>query len=77
MYREMTSQLASLDDSPEWQGTIRYNNACSLSLLGEKEMAIDELREALRLNPGLKEWSRQDTDFEPIRGEAGYQALYE
>ena len=77
MYQEMTSQVAGLDDGPDWQGTIRYNNACSLSLLGEKETAISQLREALKLNPGLTEWSRQDSDFEPIRGEAGYQALYE
>ena len=77
MYQEMTGQITSLDDSPDWQGTIRYNIACSFSLLGDKETAINELREALKLNPGLKEWSRQDPDFEPIRGEAGYKALYE
>ena len=77
MYQEMTGQLISLDDGPAWQGTIRYNNACSFSLLGDKETAINELREALKLNPGLTEWSRQDPDFEPIRGEAGYKALYE
>jgi hypothetical protein len=77
MYQEMTGQLTSLDDGPDWQGTIRYNNACSFSLLGDKETAIDELREALQLNPGLTEWSKQDPDFEPIRGEAGYKALYE
>ncbi len=77
MYQEMTRQLTSLDDSPGWQGTIRYNNACSFSLLGDKETAINELREALKLNPGLTEWSQQDPDFEPIRGEAGYKALYE
>jgi hypothetical protein len=77
IYQEMTGQLTSLDDSPDWQGTIRYNNACSFSLLGDKETAINELGEALKLNPGLTEWSRQDPDFEPIRGEAGYQALYE
>lgn len=77
MYQEMTSQLTSLDDGPAWQGTIRYNNACSFSLLGDKETAINELREALQLNPDLTEWSRQDPDFEPIRGEAGYKALYE
>jgi hypothetical protein len=76
MYREMTAQLATLDDSPDWQGTIRYNNACSFSLLGDKETAISELREALKLNPGLTEWSQQDPDFEPIRDEAGYKALY-
>jgi hypothetical protein len=77
MYQEMTGQLTSLDDSPDWQGIIRYNNACSFSLLGDKETAINELGKALKLNPGLTEWSRQDPDFEPIRGEAGYQALYE
>ena len=44
MYQEMTRQLTSLDDSPDWQGTIRYNNACSFSLLGDKETAINELR---------------------------------
>lgn len=77
MYQEMTGQLTSLDNSPDWQGTIRYNNACSFSLLGDKETAINELGEALKLNPGLTEWSRQDPDFEPIRGEAGYKALYE
>ena len=76
LYQEMTARLTSLDDSPEWQGTIRYNNACSFSLLGDKETAIHELREALKLNPGLTEWSQQDPDFEPIRGEAGYQALF-
>jgi len=77
MYQEMTAQLTTLDDSPDWQGTIRYNNACSFSLLGDTETAISELREALKLNPGLTEWSQQDPDFEPIRGEAGYKALYE
>jgi hypothetical protein len=76
-YQEMTRQVISLDDSPGWQGTIRYNNACSFSLLGDKETAINELREALKLNPDLTEWSRQDPDFEPIRSEDGYKALYE
>jgi hypothetical protein len=76
LYQEMTGQLTSLDDGPEWQGTIRYNNACSFSLLGDNETAISELREALKLNPGLTEWSKEDPDFEPIRDEAGYKALY-
>ena len=76
MYQEMTGQLTVLDESPDWQGTIRYNNACSFSLLGDKEMAISELREALKLNPGLTEWSKEDPDFEPIRNEAGYKAIY-
>jgi hypothetical protein len=77
LYQEMTGRLVPLDDSPDWQGNIRYNNACSFSLLGDKETAINELREALKLNPGLTEWSKEDPDFEPIRGETGYKALYD
>ena len=77
MYQEMTSLLSGLDDSPDWQGTIRYNLACSFSLLGQTEKAINELREALKMNPTLTDWSKQDPDFEPIRGETGYKALYE
>ena len=76
LYQEMTGELTNLDTSPDWQGTIRYNNACSFSLLGDKEKAINELRVALELNPGLTEWSKQDPDFEPIRDETGYKALY-
>lgn len=77
MYREMTGLLSDLDDSPDWQGTIRYNLACSFSLLGQREKAISELREALKMNPALTEWSKQDPDFESIRSEPGYKALYE
>lgn len=76
LYQELTGYLAGLSDDPEWLGTIRYNNACSFSLLGDKEKAISELREALKLNPGLTDWSKQDPDFEPIREEAGYKAIY-
>lgn len=73
---EMARSVVDLDSSPSWQGTVRYNLACHHSLLGQKEEAIEELREALRLNPDLTEWSKEDPDLEPIRGEPGYQALY-
>jgi tetratricopeptide (TPR) repeat protein len=77
LYQEMTGSLADLDSSPDWLGTIRYNLACSYSLLGEATKAIETLLEALKLNPALLEWSKQDPDFEPIRGESAYLALYD
>jgi hypothetical protein len=69
--------LAELDDGPGWQGTVKYNAACTLSLLGDKEGAINELREALAMVPSLVEWSKQDHDLDPLRDEAAFQALYE
>jgi tetratricopeptide (TPR) repeat protein len=76
MYQDMSGLLADLDDSPDWQGSIHYNLACSYSLAKQREKAIYELGKALKLNPSLTEWSRQDPDFDPIRGELGYQELY-
>ena len=76
LYEEMASLLGDLDPDPEWQGLLRYNLACGHSLAGDKERAILDLGEALRLNPSLIEWSKQDPDFKPIREEAGYKAIY-
>jgi tetratricopeptide (TPR) repeat protein len=69
--------LLELDRSPTWQGTVRYNLACHYALAGEVDRAISGLREALELNPGLKEWSREDPDFTCLREEPAYLALYE
>lgn len=73
----MSRSMAGLDNSTEWQGVTRYNLACQYALLGEADKAIDELREALALNPGLVEWSKNDTDLEPIRAMDAYRAIYE
>ena len=68
--------LADLDESPGWQGTVKYNAACSLSLLGEKAAAINELRDALALTPALVDWSKQDSDLDPLRDEPDFLAIY-
>jgi tetratricopeptide (TPR) repeat protein len=68
--------LASLDDSPDWQGVTIYNLACHYALSGEREKAIAKLGEALQLNPDLTEWSKQDPDFASIREEPAYRSLY-
>ena len=73
----LATKDADLDDTPEWQGVIKYNLACRHSLLDEKALAIDRLREALTLNPGLLDWSKEDPDLEAIRGEPACQAIYE
>jgi tetratricopeptide (TPR) repeat protein len=69
-------RLAELDDSPEWRSIPIYNLACYDALCGQSEKALDWLREALALNPGFVEWSRQDPDLESLRGLPGYQAIY-
>jgi tetratricopeptide (TPR) repeat protein len=77
MIGEMARAMAGLDDGLAWQGAVKYNMACHYSLLGATAEAIRELREALALAPGLTDWSKQDPDLDAIRGEAGYEAVYE
>ena len=74
---EMSRSMAGLDDGLDWQGAVKYNLACHYSLLGAKAEAIRELQEALRMNPGLADWSKEDPDLDGIRGDPEYQAIYE
>ena len=72
----MAEALSDLSPDPDWQGLLKYNLACHYSLAGEKVKAISGLREALRLNPGMVDWSKHDPDFAPVRDDPEYQALY-
>jgi len=77
MIGKIARSMAGLDDSPVWQGAVKYQLACHYSLLGARAEAIRELQESLVLNPGLTDWSKGDPDLEAIRGEPEYQAIYE
>jgi hypothetical protein len=69
-------QLLAVHDDAEWQGTAHYNLACIYAVLGKTEPAIARLAEALRLNPGLTEWSKEDPDLDSLRDDPAFQALY-
>jgi hypothetical protein len=69
-------KLRGLDTSNHWQGLVEYNLACLLALSGETERSLQGLKKALEINPGVKDWSRQDPDLESLRGRPEYQALY-
>ena len=55
--------MSAVADWPEQYGQARYNLACFYALSGQTELALSELREALRLRPSLIEWSQQDPDL--------------
>jgi hypothetical protein len=62
---------------PNWKTNATYNLACFYSLNGFKQEAIEKLKVAFCEKPDLIEWSQQDSDIDPLRGMAEYQALIE
>jgi len=74
--RRQEARLAgALDPSPGWQGLVTYNLACHHALMGEKDVAIDELRSALSLAPALATWAQQDNDFSALHREPRFKQL--
>jgi tetratricopeptide (TPR) repeat protein len=57
------------------ESSILYNAACTYSLLGEKQQAIELLEKAVRNGFGHKEWIENDPDFISIREFPRFQAL--
>lgn len=76
IYEDAQPILAELSDEPAWQGMLVYDLACFCALAGEKQRAIDALKEALQLAPEFTEWSKQDNDLDSLREETEFKALY-
>lgn len=66
-----------LDDSPDWRGLFPYNTACLYALIGNKPMALQNLKTSYKMSPRLVELSKQDTDLVSLHGDADFQALIE
>lgn len=62
---------------PETLGVAIYNQACIYALNGWPEKALQLLPEALRLRPTLIEWSKNDTDFDALRADPAFMAIYQ
>ncbi len=73
---QTADRLMKLDSDPAWQGETRYNLACAYALSGRKDQAIAGLRQALSLRPDLTDWSKQDPDFQSLRDDPDFQAVY-
>lgn len=54
---------------------LHFNFACYLARLGQAEAAVSQLLWALDLNPDLRACLDRETDFDPIRFHASFQAL--
>jgi hypothetical protein len=63
----------ALVENPEAAGLL-YNLACAEAQLGETDAAIEHLKRAIQLNESFRDYARDDSDFEPIRGDSRFPA---
>jgi tetratricopeptide (TPR) repeat protein len=64
-----------LDKSQGWQAGVAYNLACYYSVNGNLAQAVSGLEEAFELNPDLIQWSKKDSEIDPLKNEPGYLKL--
>ncbi len=56
--------------------TVRWTNASMLTVLGDKQKALDELEYQLQVSNGLTEWELYlDPTWDPLRDEPRFQAM--
>lgn len=65
-----------LADDPSYANTY-YNVACCESLAGRADDAIAHLRRAIELSEQSRAFAKDDSDFDPLRGEPGFVELIE
>jgi len=66
----------ALDIDPD-DPAILYNVACVYSVLGKFEKAIDCLEMTVQAGASYREWMENDSDLDPLRGNARFLALIE
>jgi tetratricopeptide (TPR) repeat protein len=60
--------------NPQYAGLF-YNLACAESLAGRPSDAIEHLGRAIELSERFRAFAQEDSDFDPIRDEAGFRRL--
>ena len=57
------------------QGIVHYNLSCYWSLAGNLPLALHHLERALALDSHFRSLIERESDFDPIRGDPGFQSL--
>jgi tetratricopeptide (TPR) repeat protein len=60
---------------PKMNNESAYNRACFYAICGEKELAFEFLRLALKNQDTTIEWIKSDPDLDPIRSDQRYQEM--
>jgi hypothetical protein len=75
-HAELRARLEDVIAANPQYPMLVYNLACSESLSGLTADAIDHLRRAVGASEKLRADARKDSDFDPIRDEPSFKALF-
>jgi Cupin domain len=75
-HAELRARLEEVIAANPQHPMLVYNLACSESLSGHTAEAIDHLRRAVGESEKLRADAREDSDFDPIRDEPRFKALF-
>jgi hypothetical protein len=76
-YAEAAEAGRELIEARPDQPYFLYNVACCESLAGRAADALDHLGRAIAMWEGCRDLAKEDSDFDPIRGEPDFQRLVE
>ncbi|HEV2951266.1 MAG TPA: hypothetical protein VGZ51_04090, partial [Actinomycetota bacterium] len=72
-YAEAADRGRALAEAhPQYAG-LHYNVACCESLAGRTAEALDHLRRAIEMSERFRAYAKDDSDFDPIRGEPAFE----
>jgi hypothetical protein len=74
-YDEVVDRGRALIEAHPQYGLLFYNLACCESLTGRTADALEHLREAVARSDQLREYARNDSDLDAVRGEPGFAEI--
>jgi tetratricopeptide (TPR) repeat protein len=54
--------------------SVLYTLACFESLAGNRDSAVDHLRQAAAVEPRVADWAKDDSDLDPIRDDPRFES---
>jgi len=74
-YAEVADRGRVLVEAHPQYADLFYNVACCESLAGRTTDAVDHLRRAIEMAERFRAYAKDDSDFDPIRGEPAFKEL--
>jgi hypothetical protein len=74
-HAEVAAELREIVEKAQQYGLLFYNLACLESLNGDSAAALNHLRKAFELSDGFRDYAKEDSDLDSLRGDPAFEEL--